>query len=86
MPWLSSPSSRVGSVLNGGEGGVRLQEVGDDLSTLGPKPILAEPANKSRGGASMAADSGQIGQVCGRRAGGGIPERLEGRVLLEALR
>ena len=36
-------------------------------------------------GLSTAADSGQIGQVCGWRADGGILERLEGRVLLEAL-
>ena len=33
----------------------------------------------------MAADGCQIGQVCGRRAGGGILKRLEGRVLLQAL-
>ena len=36
-------------------------------------------------GLSTAADSCQIGQVCGRRAGGGILERLEGHVLLQAL-
>ena len=47
--------------------------------------VPAEAANEGVNGASAAADSRQIGQVCGWRAGGGILERLEGRVLLEAL-
>ena len=47
----------MGSVLDGGEGGVRLQEVGDDLSTLHFQVVAAETANEKGVGLSMAADS-----------------------------
>ena len=47
----------MGSVLDGGEGGVRLQEVGDDLSTLHFQAIGAQTANERQMGESMAFDS-----------------------------
>ena len=46
-----------GNVLDCGEGGVRLQEVGDDPSTLRFQVIDAQTANESRVGVLMAADS-----------------------------
>ena len=52
-------------VPDGGEGGVRLQEVGDDLSTLHFQVVAAQPANKKGVGLSMAADSCKIEQVYG---------------------
>ena len=55
------------------------------LRARGTDVVAPEAANESRVGLLMATDSCQIGQVCGRRAGGGILERLEGRVLLQAL-
>ena len=60
-----------GSVLDGGEGGVRLQEVGDDLSTLHFQVVVAETASEKGVGLLMAADSCQIGQVCGGQMAGG---------------
>ena len=62
------------------------EHVSDVFCTLGPELVAPESANKSRGGASMAADSCQLGQVCGGAVCGGVLERLEGLVLLEALR
>ena len=50
--------ARKARVLDGGEGGVRLQEVGDDLSTLHFQGIAAQTANERQMGASVAADSG----------------------------
>ena len=47
-----------GSVLDGGEGGVRLQEVGDDLSTLHFQVVVAETASEKGVGLSMAIDAG----------------------------
>ena len=41
-----------GSVLDGGEGGVRLQEVGDDLCTLRLQDVTAQTAIESRIAAS----------------------------------
>ena len=43
------------------------EHVGKVLRTLGPKLAILETANESVG-LSMATDSCQIGQVCGRRA------------------
>ena len=55
------------------------------LFCLRVEVIVAQPTTEKRVGVATAADSGQIGQVCGRRAGGGILKRLEGRILLQAL-
>ena len=55
------------------------------LRALRAKAVDAEAANESREEVLVATGSCQIGQVCGRRAGGGILKRLEGRVLLQAL-
>ena len=44
------------------------EHVSDVLRALRAKAVEAEAANESRIGVLMAADSGQIGQVCGRRA------------------
>ena len=60
------------------------EHVGDVLRTLGPKLVRLETANE-RVGPSVATDRCQVGQVCDRRAGGGILERLEGRIRLEGL-
>ena len=48
--------SRKARVLDGGEGGVRLQEVGDDLSTLHLQVVAFETANEKGVGLSMAID------------------------------
>ena len=48
---------RQARVPDGGEGGVCLQEVGDDLSTLHFQGIVAQTANKRQMGASEAIDS-----------------------------
>ena len=75
-----------GGVLERLEGAVLLQALGQVLGGLRVEEVFAETANEKGVGLSMATDSCQIGQVCGRRACGGILERLEGLVLLEALR
>ena len=62
----------MGSVLDGGEGGVRLQEVGDDLSTLHFQVVAAETANEKGVGLSMAADSNGKASA----ANGGVLERF----------
>ena len=74
------------SILDCSEGGVLLEALGQVLGALCVELVATEAANGSRSEPSGATDSCQIGQVCGGRAGGGILERLEGRVLLEALR
>ena len=59
-------------IPDGGEGGVRLERLGQVLRARGTDVVHPEPANEKGVGLSMAADGCQIGQVCGRRAGGGI--------------
>ena len=56
------------------------------LCTLFAETIARKAVNGSRSGPLGAADSCQIGQVCGGPACGGVLERVEGLVLLEALR
>ena len=58
-------------ILDGGEGGVCLERLGKVLRAGGTDIIVVEPANEKGVGLSMATDSCQKGQVCGRRAGGG---------------
>ena len=65
-------------VLDGGEGGVRLEEVGDDLRTLHVQLVATQTVNSGQNGVSAGADS-RI------RACGGVLELLEGCILLEAL-
>ena len=47
----------MGGILDGGEGGVRLEEVREDLCALHPQLVVAQTANKGQIQVSMAADS-----------------------------
>ena len=77
--WLLTVGTRaIGGIPDRGEGGVRLQEVGDDLRALHLQLVGAQTANKNGSRVSAAADSGI--QACS-----GVLEILEGRVRLEAL-
>ena len=50
-----------GGILDRGEGGVRLEEVGDDLRALHLQLVVAQTANKGRIGVSAAIDSRKTG-------------------------
>ena len=59
-----------GGVLDGGEGGVRLQEVGDDAGTLYLQVVVAQTANEGGSGCQRLL-------TVGTRVGGGALEVLE---------
>ena len=46
-----------GSILDGGQGGIRLEEVSHNLCTLHLQVVTTQPANESRMDASRAADT-----------------------------
>ena len=68
----------MGGILDGGEGGVCLEEVREDLCALHLQLVGAQTANKGQIQVSMAADSRNPGKWC-------LLERLEGLVRLERL-
>ena len=47
----------IGGILDGGEGGIRLEEVGDDLRSLHLQIVAAQTANSGQNGVSAGADS-----------------------------
>ena len=47
----------MGGILDGGEGSIRLQEVGDDLCALRLQLVATQTANERRIAVSLAADS-----------------------------
>ena len=62
---LTVEKQAIGGIPDGSEGGIRLEEVGDDLGALHLKLVTAQTANKSPIGVSAAADSRATG--VGRR-------------------
>ena len=62
--WLLTVGMEAcGGVLDGGEGGVHLQEVGDDLCALRLQLVARQTANERQIGVSAAADSGNRHEV-----------------------
>ena len=74
---LTVGTRAIGGIPDRGEGGVRLQEVGDDLRALYLQLVAAQTANKN---------GIRVLLTVGTRARGGVLERLKCRVLLESLR